>query len=140
MISPKDEYLMTIADSVAQGSTCRRRAVGVIAIDEHGRIVATGYNGVVRGDVHCIETPCGYEDNPKGFCMAIHAEANMLMHARDTFTIATIYSTCAPCIHCAKLIANTPCKRVVYRQEYTPDSIRFMENRGIKCEQIREMQ
>ena len=137
MASAKDEYYMRIAESVALGSTCRRRAVGAIAIDIHGRIVATGYNGVVRKDRHCTEIPCGYEYNAKGFCMAIHAEANMLMHARDTFTINIMYCTCAPCIHCAKLIANTPCKKVVYRDSYTPDSLLFLEQRGIVCEQLK---
>ena len=138
VINAKDEYYMRIAESVAQGSTCRRRAVGAVAIDAHGRIVATGYNGVVRKDQHCTEVPCGYEHNAKGFCMAIHAEANMLMHAHDTFTISTVYTTCAPCIHCAKLVANTPCKRVVYRQDYTPDSLLFLTNRGVECVKLNE--
>jgi dCMP deaminase len=36
--------------------------------------------------------------------------------------IKTIYVTTSPCITCAKLIANTSCKEVIYSEEYSDTS------------------
>lgn len=52
---PKDEYFMRIAEVVATRSTCLRRAVGCVLVNERGHILATGYNGVARGQPHCNE-------------------------------------------------------------------------------------
>ena len=50
--------------------------------------------------------------------MATHAEQNALLQCHDVMDIDTIYITCSPCMTCAKLIANTSCKKIVYSEEY----------------------
>lgn len=51
----RDEYFIAMAKLVAQRATCLRRAVGCVLTNEHGHVLATGYNGVARGQPHCNE-------------------------------------------------------------------------------------
>ena len=47
-----DEYFMEMAVLTARRSTCLRRHVGAVIVQEK-HIVATGYNGAPRGLDHC---------------------------------------------------------------------------------------
>ena len=118
----KDELYMRIVSDIAMRSTCARRAVGAIALDENGLVLATGYNGTPCGVPHCIDTPCEGASAPSGTaldkCEAVHAEQNLLLQICDVNKIHTIYCTTEPCTHCSKMIANTRCKRVVYEESY----------------------
>ncbi len=49
----KDEYFMRMARLVATRSTCLRRSVGCVLVNERGHVIATGYNGVAAGMPHC---------------------------------------------------------------------------------------
>jgi dCMP deaminase len=118
-----DEYYIAMATLVASRSTCRRRMVGCSLTDAEGVLLSTGYNGVPRGQPHCIETPCEGAGMASGtgldVCEAIHAEQNAIGFCRDKREIHTCYTTTAPCISCLKLLMNTPCQRIVYLQDYT---------------------
>lgn len=122
----KNQYFLKIARLVSTRATCPRRMVGCVTINKHGHILSTGYNGVPKGYFHCTESPCGGQNNKTGeglnSCMATHAEQNALLQCRDVMEIDTIYVTTSPCITCAKLIANTACKTVVYGEEYKDTS------------------
>ena len=62
-----DEYFMAMAMLVATRSTCIRRQVGCVLVDENKNILATGYNGVVSGHPHCNEGyPCPGADSETG--------------------------------------------------------------------------
>src|SRR4030042_3172472 len=52
-----DDYFMSIAQLVAQRSTCLRRQVGAVLV-KNKRILATGYNGAPSGIIHCSEKGC----------------------------------------------------------------------------------
>ena len=84
---------------------------------------------------HCIETPCGGENHASGDglnkCMATHAEQNALLQCSNIHDIHTIYVTTAPCITCAKLIANTSCKTVVYSEGYLNSGLDLLQKLGI---------
>jgi len=54
---PWDEYFMLIAKLVSTRSTCLKRRVGAVIVRDK-RILATGYNGQLPGQVHCGEHPC----------------------------------------------------------------------------------
>ena len=113
----KDEYYLGIAELVSRRSTCFRRSVGCVAINKHGHIVATGYNGTPRGMPHCIDSPCPGATQPSGtglsLCQSAHAEINCLLQCRDVMEITTIYCTTKPCSECVKAIANTGCQEIV---------------------------
>lgn len=50
-----DLYFMRMARLAATRSTCLRRAVGCVLVDDGGKVLATGYNGVASGERHCNE-------------------------------------------------------------------------------------
>src|SRR6185312_9890322 len=95
-----DEYFMQIARDVATRATCDRKHVGAVIVRDKC-ILATGYNGSIRGLPHCDEDGHLMED---GHCVrTIHAEANAIIQAaRNGVRIegATVYVTASPCWGC----------------------------------------
>ncbi len=118
-----DAYLMAVAHVAAARTTCLRKGVGAVMADSKGRILAVGYNGVARGQLHCNEGhPCEGVDKPFGQptgCTAVHAEVNAVLQCGNPDAIDTAYVTVAPCRNCAKVLLNTGCKRIVYGDEHS---------------------
>lgn len=56
----QDEALMAIAYGMSQRSSCLKRKVGAIIVDENGNIISSGYN-----EVPMFETPCDKKFNNK---------------------------------------------------------------------------
>ena len=134
----KNKYFMTLATFAATRSTCSRRSVGCVIVNERNQILSTGYNGVPKNFPHCTDYPCGGHDKPTGdgldSCYAIHAEQNALLQCPDTNEIYAIYTTVFPCFSCAKLIANTSCRRVYYSNDYAHSkSVYLLKDLGIEC-------
>jgi dCMP deaminase len=128
-----DEYFMRIAEEVASRATCDRKHVGAVIVRDKS-ILATGYNGSIRGLPHCDEEGHLMED---GHCVrTIHAEANAIIQAaRNGVRIdgATIYVTASPCWGCFKMIANAGCGRIVFGEFYRdPRIFRFATALGIE--------
>lgn len=73
---------------------------------------------------HITEYPnaCPGAFSPSGTnldgCEAIHAEQNALMQCKDVYQIDTCFTTSSPCMTCVKLLLNTDCRRIIYREEY----------------------
>lgn len=131
-----DEYFASLTMLVSSRASCARRKVGCVLVDEHNHILATGYNGVARGQPHCTDTPCAGASVPSGqgleLCEAIHAEANALLQCKDKEAIVKAYCTTAPCVHCVKLLMNTACKEVIFIEDYphSETSKRLWESSG----------
>ena len=128
----KREYFMEIADVVASRSTCVRRAVGCVLINDLDQIIATGYNGRHRGAPNCnghSTSRCAGADSPTGSnlegCEAIHAEQNALMQCANVHEIAVCFVTTAPCVHCVKMLLNTSCRIIVYGEEYAASGLKL---------------
>jgi dCMP deaminase len=51
----KDQWAMEMALLTAKRSTCCRRHVGCVLLNEKGHVLSTGYNGVAAGIQHCNE-------------------------------------------------------------------------------------
>lgn len=117
-----DAYFCRMATVAALRSTCARRAVGCVLIDDKNHVLATGYNGVARQRPHCIDVPCPGASCSEGqgleLCEAIHAEQNALLQCSDVDQIYAAYCTTAPCAHCVKLLSNTGCQEIVFIQTY----------------------
>lgn len=125
-----DDYFMEITQIVAKRSTCLRRKVGAIIVKDK-RILATGYNGALSGLAHCEEVGCLRDKLkiPPGerqeLCRGLHAEQNALLFAASygiDMHKSVLYSTCQPCILCAKMIIQAGIKKVVFSGEY-PDKL-----------------
>jgi dCMP deaminase len=118
-----DEYFMNIAKEVATRSTCDRKHVGSVIVRDKS-ILATGYNGSVRGLGHCDDEGHLMED---GHCVrTVHAEANAIVQAaRNGMRIdgAGIYVTASPCWGCFRLIANAGIVKIVFGEFYRDPKI-----------------
>jgi dCMP deaminase len=118
-----DEYFMNIAREVSTRSTCDRKFVGAVIVRDKS-ILATGYNGSVRGLPHCDEDGHLMED---GHCVrTVHAEANAIVQAaRHGVRIegASIYVTASPCWGCFRLIANAGISRIGFGEFYRDQRI-----------------
>ena len=136
-----DDYFMEIARVVSTRSTCLRRQVGAIIVkDKH--IIATGYNGVPTGLIHCAETGCMRDklQIPSGerheLCLGLHAEQNAIIQsAINGVSIAggTLYSTTQPCVLCSKMLINARIKTIVFDGPY-PDtlSLSLLKDAGVE--------
>lgn len=127
------EWAMSLAVLTATRSTCLRRHVGCVLFNSRHHILSTGYNGVAAGMPHCndmdgdIEPWC-YPNRCEGAqsasgqnldgCEAIHAEQNALLQCRNVYEIEICVTTTSPCVTCVKLLLNTSCQEILYREEY----------------------
>ena len=145
----RDEWALELARVTSRRSTCIRRNVGCVLLDDAGHVLATGYNGVASGMPHCndrvpdgalggslLPNACAGAFSPSGTdldaCQAIHAEQNALLQCADVRRIHTCYSTTSPCITCVKLLMNTGCRRIVFADAYPHESARdlWLKSRG----------
>lgn len=136
----KIEYGLSLAYLVAKRSTCPRRSVGCVIINEYNFIRATGYNGVPRGFPHCVDTPCPgaqYVGDPSklGECQAAHAEYNAFLQLSDIKEGKTAFLTVSPCRECAKLFANSFVDEIYTIEQYNDDvALGILKQAGIKLE------
>jgi dCMP deaminase len=118
-----DEYFMAIAREVSTRSTCDRKHVGAVIVREK-MILATGYNGSMRGLDHCDDVGHLMQD---GHCVrTVHAEANAIVQAARNGVRtgdSDIYVTASPCFNCFKLIANAGVQRIVFGEFYRDERI-----------------
>ena len=131
----RNEAMINIAIQISERSTCMRRKVGCVLTDSFGRILSVGHNGVPMGHAHCIETPCLGFDMPTGtglhICASIHAEQNALMFCNDIMGIDSCYTTTSPCITCIKMLLNTSCKIIYFKENYIQTEAKSLwENSG----------
>ena len=122
---------MQMAELTAQRSTCLRRNVGAVIV-QNKHIIATGYNGAPRGLAHCEELGGCLREKlgvPSGkrheLCRALHAEQNAIIQAATlghSIEGASIYITHQPCVICAKMIINAGIDKIVVKEGY-PDEL-----------------
>lgn len=128
-----DRYFMNLAVQAATRSTCPRKAVGAVIVRDRA-VLATGYNGSIRGLPHCTDVGCLMVN---GHCVrTVHAEANAILQAAKhgvRLDGAEIYVTASPCWDCFKLVANAGINRVLYGEFYRDERIiEFAREAGIE--------
>lgn len=118
-----DEYFMGTAVLIASRSPCERLHVGCVLVsggDRPNRIVAAGYNGFLPGLPHRSRIRDEHEQG------TVHAEQNAIADAaRRGVSVggATAYITHYPCINCAKILAASGIREIVYLHDYRNDEI-----------------
>ena len=132
----KINYYLDIADTVRERSTCLRRHMGSIIVN-NDQIVSTGYNGAPRGRKNCTDiNQCVREtlNIPRGeryeLCRSVHAEANAIISAsRNDMIGATLYLVSRDvktneiipdsnsCSMCKRLIINAGISKVIIRND-----------------------
>lgn len=119
--SRKDIQYMNLCIQISKiFSTCGKKKYAAILVDDLGHVLGMGYNGGPRGLVHCEDGGCPryLENSPNGSvydnCIAVHAEANALLHSDYSARPKKLYVNGPPCFSCAKLIANSTVETVYY--------------------------
>lgn len=142
-----DEYFMNIAKVVASRSNCMKRKVAAIIVRDK-RVISTGYNGTPRGTRNCNEGGCPRCNNlaqsgtALDECLCSHGEENAIVQASYhgvSLKDATIYTTFAPCLMCAKMIINSGIHEVVYNMDYplNDTSFRLFSQAGVVVRQFK---
>lgn len=145
-----DEAYLQMAEVWAKRSKANRMQVGCLIVKDE-QIISDGYNGMPRGweDDVCEVLREGGTNNPAdpfGHLVTkkelLHAESNAIaklaaLGGRGSEG-ATVYVTMSPCFECAKLLAQSKVKRVVYRTVYRDtDGIDFLKNKcGIEVTRV----
>lgn len=116
-----NEFFASQSRVMAMRSTCPRLSVGCVVVRDK-RIIASGYNGSIHGDEHCVDVGCKVVD---GHCVrVIHAEQNALLQcARFGIPVegADVYVTHLPCLQCTKSLIQAGIATVYYEEDYRPD-------------------
>jgi dCMP deaminase len=120
-VSRKDmQYMQLCIEASKIFSTCAKRKYAAVLVDDLDHIVGMGYNGGPRNSAHCEDGGCPrlIENSENGSnydnCIAIHAEANALLHSDYSSRAKKIYVNGPPCYSCAKLIANSTVSTIYY--------------------------
>lgn len=115
----RDELFMEIALSISKRATCERGSNGCVITLDH-RIVSSGYNGPLKGLLHC-GIAC---DKTKSCVRSVHAEANAIYAAAKNgikLDGGVIYSTSRPCEKCLQAIASVGIHTVYFKFKYQTD-------------------
>lgn len=107
-----------IGQRIAKTSEDPYKKVGAVVLGKDGRILSTGYNGLIQNkNVH--NKFWINRDSRRSFM--IHAEVNALSCISRYDDPYFIYVTLLPCGYCASLIACYGLKHVVYSENYDKD-------------------
>jgi len=134
---PWDIYFLKLAMLVSERATCPRMHCGCVLVKDK-RILSTGYNGSIPGDLHCEDDGCMIVEN---HCVrTIHAEMNAIIqcsiHGVSTQR-ATAYITNMPCTNCAKALIAAGIKEIVIFSDYHDTKAEeFFNIAGIKLKRL----
>lgn len=142
MKNEEKTFLLEVARLAAARSKGVRLKVGAVVSDSLGNMVASGYNGSVRGGDNCLEYKVYpdynsmlaiditdypfYDDEGRCYKLVsksnvIHAEQNVIAHAaRRGISICggTMFVTHSPCSHCTALMIQCGIFEVIFLEEY----------------------
>lgn len=114
-----DEYFMLQALMASFKSKDPATKVGAVFVDENNHQITMGYNGFVAG-IDEKKLPWGKDKSVpleyQKYAYVVHAEANAILHSPRKLTNSRAYVTLFPCHECAKLLASSQVKEVVYLQ------------------------
>lgn len=106
-----DDYFISMCDVVSHRSKDPSTQHGAVLVDEHRRVISTGYNGGCRK----IDDRLVDWSRPAKYQFVIHAEENALWTAeRKNLEGCTLYITGAPCSKCMLRIAHSGVSVVVF--------------------------
>lgn len=114
----KIQNYMDTAEVIAERSHDAETKVGAILVsNQSGAIMATGYNGFVRG----ANDACLPNTRPDKYEYILHAEQNLITNcARHGISMqdSTLVCTLSPCKVCMRLMFNSGITKVVAKTLY----------------------
>jgi dCMP deaminase len=127
-----DEYFMLQAMMASFKSKDPSTRVGAVFVDEKNHQITMGYNGFVAG-IDESQLPWGKDTSVslehQKYAYVVHAETNAILHSTRSLADSTAYVTLFPCHECAKLIASSKVKEVVFLSAKYADT----ESHRIAC-------
>lgn len=112
-----DEYFMLQAMIAAFKSKDPATKVGSVFVDKNNHQITMGYNGFVAG-IDESKVPWGKDPSAplefQKYGYVVHSEANAILHSSRSLEGSRAYVTLFPCNECAKLIASSKVKEVIY--------------------------
>ena len=123
---------MKSAEIFGQMSHALRAQVGAVIVKDN-RIISIGYNGMPSG----WPNDCEYQDGQKTKPEVLHAETNAIAkvaRSSESCEGASIFTTYAPCLDCAKLIHQSGITTVYYSNEHmrTNEGVEFLQKCNIE--------
>jgi dCMP deaminase len=112
------ELAINVAKECAKRSEDLHKKVGCCIMNKEGRILSTGYNGLlpkVNMDYNF------WLDRDLRRKYVIHAEINALSRIKREEQPHILATTLLPCSACASNIASYGIKKVIYNEEYLLD-------------------
>ena len=110
-----DEWAFMLIDVIKLRSEDPDTQVGCVILDDHGRLVSAGYNGLPRkltDKEFSMKRPMKYKH-------VVHADMNAILSAeRHRLVGSTIYVPFLPCCECAKAIIQSGITTVKYLDDY----------------------
>jgi len=141
-----NEYFMGVAKLSAQRSKDPKTQVGCCIINPNDKhILSIGYNGLPYGfsdDEFLWEDADDFVKDKNSYI--VHAEANAILNSQHNLEGSHVYVTMFPCNECAKLLAQSKVKKVIYRDDKflkRPSgtvSMTIFEQAGIEVEKYKE--
>jgi dCMP deaminase len=115
-----DEYFMLQAMMASFKSKDPVTKVGSVFVDKNNRQLTMGYNGFIAG-IEESKLPWGKDkDQPlehQKYGYVVHSEANAILHSPRDLAGSKCYVTLFPCNECAKLLASSKVKEVIYMSD-----------------------
>jgi dCMP deaminase len=127
-------YFVRIAEIVSSRSGCLRHKGGCV-LTHSNKIVSTGYTGIPKTPIQCIDGGCEICIENKGEeCFCNHAELNAIIEAKpQKLNGCSIYLNIFPCFQCALAIVQVKAKEVIYSSNERIDekTKKYLENSGV---------
>ena len=142
-----DEYFMGVSLLSGMRSKDPNTQVGAVIVGKDKRILSLGYNGLPAGmsDDENVWNREGDDELTLKYTYVCHGEENAILNYRGDFAAlgdATIYVSLFPCNNCAKMIAQSGIKEVVYESDKyggTPLNIaskKILKAAGVTCRRM----
>jgi dCMP deaminase len=130
-----DKLFIESAVLSSKMSFCKRLQVGAVLVKDN-RILVNGWNGTISGLSNSCEEMT--EEGLRTSEFVLHAEQNVIAFSAKKgipTDDCTLYVTHSPCKTCAKLIAQSGIKKVVYQNEYRDsEGIEFLNKTDVEVE------
>ena len=108
------KYFAMLAKITALRSKDQTTKVGAIFVDKRNRIIATGYNGMPKGNDKFPWDREGKSIAAIKYSYVVHAEINGVLNATKDLKGATVYTTLFPCSNCAKILSQVEVDKIYY--------------------------
>src|SRR6516162_125300 len=139
-----DKRFLELAKHIASWSKDPSTKTGAVIVDDKGRIVSVGYNGLAQG---VEDLPERLNDRELKYKMFVHCERNAIIFAKQPLDGCTLYTwPFMSCGACAAMVIQTGIKRIVapyseaprWKDEFDLAQIQFKEA-GVEVSLIRNL-